>query len=166
MDDKTLTRFWAKIRINEATGCWVWIAGCSGRPQHRRPQLNVIENGRWTPRYAYRLAYEHFVGPIPEGLTLDHVKERCATRPMCVNPAHLEPVTQGVNVARGDSFAAFNARKTKCSNGHVLTGGGSMPTPSTKSSTRPRCVLRMPTRKGRQDHELLPTQHPPQPSTA
>lgn len=45
---------------------------------------------------AYRFAYEHFVGPIPEGLELDHL----CRNPGCVNPEHLEPVTHGENTRR------------------------------------------------------------------
>lgn len=61
---------------------------------------------------AHRWAYEHFVGPIPEGLHLDHL---CRVR-RCVNPAHLEPVTLAENVRRGE-----RATKTHCKNGHEFT---------------------------------------------
>ena len=64
---------------------------------------------------AHRVAYEQMVGPIPEGLTLDHL---CRNR-ACVNPDHLEPVTMRVNVLRGVGFAGKNARKTHCLRGHA-----------------------------------------------
>lgn len=63
---------------------------------------------------AHREAYKALVGPIPQGLTLDHL---CRNRD-CVNPAHLEPVTIGENLLRGESFQGVNARKTHCINGH------------------------------------------------
>lgn len=65
-------------------------------------------------RVAYGIAY----GAIPEGLTIDHLcKNRC-----CFNPAHLEAVTMGENVLRGDGPTAVNSRKTHCKNNHPLYG--------------------------------------------
>lgn len=67
---------------------------------------------------AHRYVYEHLVGPIPDGLHIDHVRARGCTTRACVNPAHLEPVTQTVNTMRGDCPPALNARKTRCPQGH------------------------------------------------
>lgn len=67
---------------------------------------------------AHRLAYENQVGPIPDGLTLDHL---CRNR-LCVNPEHLEPVTQRENNLRGNSVSGINHRKTQCKHGHPLRG--------------------------------------------
>jgi hypothetical protein len=64
---------------------------------------------------AHRAFYEHHVGTIPDGLTIDHL---CKVR-RCVNPDHLEPVTRGVNVLRGDTITAANVRKTHCPRGHA-----------------------------------------------
>lgn len=65
----------------------------------------------------HRVAYEHFVGPIPEGLGLDHL----CRQPACCNPAHLEPVTQRVNNHRGYGATGLNLRKTHCIRGHEFT---------------------------------------------
>lgn len=72
------------------------------------------------PMLAHRVAYEELVGPIPSGLTIDHL---CRVR-HCVNPEHMEPVTIGVNVRRRQLSAearrgmAHNATRTHCPQGH------------------------------------------------
>lgn len=100
-------RFWEKVEITE--GCWLWIAGCTTHGYGA-----FYDGRRQTP--AHRFAYEQLVGPIPEGLHLDHL---CRNR-VCVNPAHLEPVTNVENVMRGESDAARNARKLECKRGHAF----------------------------------------------
>jgi hypothetical protein len=68
-------------------------------------------------RRAHRVAFEWLVGPVPKGLVLDHL---CRNRG-CVNPSHLEPVTQQVNTLRGAGPAARNANKAHCKWGHEFT---------------------------------------------
>ena len=63
---------------------------------------------------AHRVAYRLEVGPIPRGLVLDHL---CRVR-NCVRPDHLEPVTRGENVLRGETIPAANRAKTACKDGH------------------------------------------------
>ena len=67
---------------------------------------------------AHRYAYEELVGPIPEGLQLDHL---CRNR-SCVNPDHLEPVTCRENLRRGETLNAANLAKTHCPAGHPYAG--------------------------------------------
>lgn len=62
------------------------------------------------------VTFEMMRGGIPEGLTLDHL---CRVR-RCVNPSHLEPVTNRENILRGNGATAINARKTHCKRGHSL----------------------------------------------
>jgi len=66
----------------------------------------------------HRVIYEALVGEIPEGLTIDHL---CKVK-ACINPDHLEPVTQRENNLRSNDMAGKNARKTHCVNGHKLSG--------------------------------------------
>lgn len=77
------------------TGCWWFV-------ELGRENRNGYARLRWQGRelMAHRLSYEAHVGPIPDGLVLDHTcRNRC-----CVNPAHLEPVTVQVNTLRGEAL--------------------------------------------------------------
>lgn len=67
--------------------------------------------------YAHRLAWEIENGPIAPGLVVDHL---CRNR-LCVNPSHLDVVSHRVNILRGESPSARNARSTHCINGHEWT---------------------------------------------
>lgn len=103
-----LERLAAKILIGD--GCWEWQA--SKRGNYGQFKING------TSKVAHRAVYEEVVGPIPAGLTLDHLCRNCG----CVNPDHLEPVTMAENVRRGNAASALNARKTHCIHGHPLSG--------------------------------------------
>lgn len=102
-------RFWRKV--NKTESCWEWSGGKSPAG------YGTFSIRDTDPLYAHRVAYEALVGPIPSGLDLDHL---CRNRG-CVNPAHLEPVTRKVNILRGESIMAKNARKTHCRRGHEFT---------------------------------------------
>lgn len=98
-------RFWEKVQKTD--GCWEWLAA------KNRWGYGVFYGGERAEQ-AHRFAYRTLIGPIPEGLTIDHL----CRNPGCVNPAHLEPVTQRENVLRGETRTAANAAKTHCPQGH------------------------------------------------
>ena len=107
-------RFWAKVDRRGSEDCWNWTAAT------RAGGYGVISLGANGAGLivAHRLSYEMHVGPIPDGLVLDHL---CRNR-TCVNPAHLEPVTQRVNLQRApETIPTRNAQKSVCHVGHSLT---------------------------------------------
>jgi hypothetical protein len=97
-------RFWAKV--DKTDTCWLWTAAKSPAG------YGYFRVGGRAGQYviAHRYAYTATTGQIPEGLVLDHL---CRVR-QCVNPAHLEPVTQAENNRR--------ARLTHCRRGHPYEG--------------------------------------------
>lgn len=90
-----LDRFLDKIVAldDEQGGCWIWTASRGGHG-YGYGQFGIA-SGKMVP--AHRWSYEHFVGPIPDGLVVDHLCRRIE----CVNPEHLEAVTQRENLRRG-----------------------------------------------------------------
>jgi hypothetical protein len=104
-------RFWRHVVKTDT--CWLWT-GSADRHGYGRFTLNDHRNIKQRTKLAHRYAYEELIGPIPEGLVLDHVKARGCANPSCVNPAHLEPVTQRENTLRGKA-----ATKTHCKRGHL-----------------------------------------------
>lgn len=105
-------RLLSRVAFGSYNECWEWQGGrcSSGR------YGGISDGGK--PRAAHRAMYELFVGPIPEGLVVDHL---CGNK-LCVNPAHLEAVTDQENILRGNGVAAANARKTHCIKGHPFDG--------------------------------------------
>lgn len=115
-----IERFRRRLDVVES-GCWLWTW----------PLTNGY--GRFGNERAHRWSYEHFVGPIPDGLDLDHLchtaDESCpggtsCPHRACVNPSHLEPVTRTENILRGrgpDVQRARHAAQTHCKHGHEFT---------------------------------------------
>jgi hypothetical protein len=95
-------------------GCFVWH-GDTVKCGYGRIRIGG-GNGRKV--LVHRATYEHFVGPIPDGMTIDHVKARGCHSRACCNVDHLEVVSFRENVMRGDSFAARHAKATHCPQGH------------------------------------------------
>lgn len=112
-------RLWPRVARTGHGECWIWMG-------YRRPDgYGEIGRGRRGDGNAlvHIVAYELLKGPVPNGLTLDHLRMNPGPRQApcsraCVNPAHLEPVTFRENILRGTSMGARHARKTRCPRGH------------------------------------------------
>ncbi len=120
-------RFWPKVRITES--CWLWC-GQRGQGGYGIFQAGLLREGTKRRVRAHRWAYEHLVGPVPDGLVLDHTCHNddpgcdggptCVHR-TCVNPDHLEPVSSAVNARRGRTGRWRKAQAltiTRCPLGH------------------------------------------------
>jgi hypothetical protein len=99
--------------VADAGGCWIW----QGKDLNESGHARFFVDGQRV--LVHRWAYERFVGPIPDGLVLDHL----CRKPSCVRPTHLEPVTQPVNVSRAPTaITTINSAKTHCIHGHEFAG--------------------------------------------
>lgn len=96
------------------TGCWIWTAdtvkGGYGRAWDYENHKKIL---------AHRLSYQTFIGPIPNGLHVDHV----CRNTLCINPLHLEAVTRLVNNRRSH---IHRVKKTHCKHGHEFTEKNTM----------------------------------------
>lgn len=96
------------------SGCWIWM-GAATRQGYGRLSAQGI------PTPAHRVSYELHKGKIPQGLHIDHLCRNTS----CVNPDHLEAVTNKENGRRGivaEVHRARQAAKTHCKHGHPLSG--------------------------------------------
>jgi len=97
-----------RYEVNEVTGCWLWLG-------------YTDKNGyaRVNSQNAHRVFFVEHVGPVPDGFDVDHL---CKRRD-CVNPAHLESVTEQENILRITRTVTYQGRSFEiCRNGHPLTG--------------------------------------------
>lgn len=113
-----LERIVSRLATQDPDLCWLMQGGIC-----KDGYARLTDQGRKVA--AHRAMYEHFIGPVPEGLELDHVchsrdlscsgGDQCVHR-ACVNPSHLEPVTKQVNAQR-----SVRGRRTHCVAGHEFT---------------------------------------------
>lgn len=135
---------WARRRIEGLshvepnTGCWLWLGQINPNGYGQTPGRRV--DGRQPQYRAHRLSYEAYKGPIPAGLHIDHL---CRT-PLCVNPEHLEAVTQAENNRRSSSTS-----ETHCRNGHLRTPESTQTIRAGKHAGQRRCYtcIRMSVRR-------------------
>jgi HNH endonuclease len=110
-------RFWAKVSLRGSVPevrpdlgrCWAW----NGTTSNGYGQIHLHDR----LVYTHRVSYEMLVGPIPDGLVIDHL---CRNHGCC-NPDHLEPVTNKANILRGIGATAVNKQKLACVHGHPFT---------------------------------------------
>jgi len=109
--EKDQARFYAKVALPNEQGCMLWLAYVDPDGYGRC---------RWAgeAHRAHRISYILAYGQIPGDLVLDHL---CRVR-HCVAPGHLEAVTLGENVLRGEGLVAQHARATHCPRGHPFSG--------------------------------------------
>lgn len=122
-DEATRERFWQKVDIGGDGDCWMWQASL----RNGYGQFGVSKSHHVS---AHRYAYEDLVGVIPSGMVVDHLchtrdcrlGELCPHR-RCCNPSHMEVVSRGENVLRGNGDAAVRSRWTHCIRGHEFNEG-------------------------------------------
>lgn len=113
-------RIWR--RVVKTDSCWIWTGYVNPAGYGQ-----VSTGGRaGRMKLVHRVVYELMIGPIPDGLVLDHL---CRNR-VCVNPAHLEPVTNRENTLRGESPGAKSVRSNHCYRGHEYTAENTYIEPS------------------------------------
>lgn len=172
-DGRLPPHFWSKVAVAD-NGCWYWMAS------RRRNDYGRF-GGKDNQRASHRVAYEALVGPIPDGLQLDHL----CRRTWCVNPAHLEPVTNAENTRRALAARAagapiltppppifqkrepkrpprlgpklpYNKTKTHCIHGHELSGENLYVTPKGYRNCR-ACNAEITARRRAKTKPLAPT---------
>lgn len=119
---KTFADHLARLDMTDPEACWLWPLSQNGDGYGQ-----LTEN--YVQHRAHKYFYEHLVGPLPEGVILDHLchdpslcagGKKCPHR-RCCNPSHLKQSTHRENLLRGNTLAAENSVKDSCVNGHAFT---------------------------------------------
>lgn len=118
-------RLHARITGEPNSGCWLWLGPMLPNGYGK---AQVKQKSYWV----HRLFYQMYKGEVHAGRELDHL---CRVR-LCVNPAHLEPVTRRENVRRGISQFAAKMNSTHCVNGHEFSNENTMRKPDGRRECR------------------------------
>lgn len=109
----TLDRLLSRVR-SQPNGCWMWTGSLTDEGYG---QIHFWINKRKITRRVSRVSFEIFIRTLGKREIPDHL---CRNRG-CINPTHMEPVSNRTNVLRGVGPTARNARKTHCKRGHAFT---------------------------------------------
>lgn len=114
-----LERVLQRIEVDPETGCWLWPGAVTSNGYGKIGMGSRSDGTRRTVS-THVLTYTMMIGPVPEGMELDHL---CRVRNCCF-PGHLEPVTHHENVVRGENGYR---NKTHCKNGHPFDAENTAP---------------------------------------
>ena len=112
-----MSRALAKYEVT-STGCWVYTGYCD------RYGYGWVRGAESGTRLAHRASYELHVGPIPEGMTVDHL----CFNPPCINPEHLRLLSRSENASRQRKALSLH-----CKNGHAFSTENTYLAPSATS---------------------------------
>lgn len=101
--------------IQKTDTCWLWVGN---KQTTHKTTYGIFYKPIKRGILAHRFSYELFKGKIPKDKVIDHL----CRNGLCVNPEHLEAVTNKENILRGEGAPAKNSRKTHCYKGHLLLG--------------------------------------------
>lgn len=119
MNASRIERLMRKIELVPFTTCWIWTGACFSNGYGNVKVPNQRKN-----QVAHRAVYEEIKGPVDKSLVLDHL---CKNK-FCVNPDHLEAVSQKENLDRAGTIdklrkaAKIRGQKLNCKRGHELSG--------------------------------------------
>jgi hypothetical protein len=104
---KEVQEFWSKVEVPFQPSCCWTLRG------YHDPNGYAY----FLQKVAHRVSFELLIGDIPADMVIDHL----CRNPSCINPDHMEVITNGLNVLRGYGSPARNKRKTHCQRGHEFT---------------------------------------------
>lgn len=123
---RPIDRLVDKVKVDDETGCWEWQGYVTPNGYGAMVLGSRVDNSV-RREFTHRVAWTELVGPIPDGLHIDHL----CRNTICCNPGHLEPVTPRINALRSESPAALNARKAACVEGHPFDAENTYVNPTT-----------------------------------